>query len=424
MDSIILAFIGFSLALAGFFVGMESAFVSANRLSIELKKKQGLKSGKILSAFVESPGKFIGTAVIGLNIALVLYTLLSGEYINAFWNWIEAAFNHTIPAYLVSIRLVLNIFLASFIVLLVQFTFRPIFKAKNDSLLSFFASIIHYFYGLLYPIALFFNGIAEWILKYIFNVRVNPDKLPFSRMDVDQFIIQNREQSEDTAELNTELFEAALSLPQVKIRQCLVPRKEVEAIDLHTPIEQLVARFTESKLSKIVVFEKNIDNIVGYVHQLALFGKPSDIQSILLPIPAVPESMSASDLINKFTRERKSIAWVVDEFGGTAGIITMEDLLEEIFGEIHDEHDTEELVEKQITDKEYIFAGRLEIDHLNQKYDLELPDVDSETLSGLIISHYEKIPKEKERIIIGNIEFEILSVSDTRIEMLRARILQ
>lgn len=424
MDSIILAFIGISLALAGFFVGIESAFVSANRLSIELKKKQGLKSGRILSAFVETPGKFIGTASVGIIVALVIYALLSGAYISAFWDWIEQLLNHKFPDYITSLRLVFDILLASLIVLFVQFTFRPIFKAKNDSLLSFFASIIHFFYGLLYPIAIFFNGLAEWILKYIFNVRVNPEKQPFSRMDVDQFIIQNREQSEDSNELNTELFEAALSLPQVKIRQCLVPRKEVEAIDVNTPIDQLVTRFADSKLSKIVVYEKNIDNILGYVHQLALFGKPKDIQSILLPIPAVPESMSASDLINKFTRERKSIAWVVDEFGGTSGIITMEDLLEEIFGEIHDEHDTEELVEKQITDKEFIFAGRLEIDHLNQKYDFELPDSESETLSGLIISHHEKIPKEKERIIIGNMEFEILSVSDTRIEMLKVRILQ
>jgi putative hemolysin len=424
MDSIILAFIGISLALAGFFVGIESAFVSANRLSIELKKKQGLKSGRILSTFLESPGKFLGTAVIGITLALVIYALLSGAYISAFWNWIESLLNQNIPPYLTSIRLLLDILLATFIILFVQFTFRPIFKAKSDSLLSFFASSIHFFYGILYPIATFFNELAEWILKYIFNVRVNPEKQPFNRMDVDQFIIQTREQSEETPELNTELFEAALSLPQVKIRQCLVPRKEVEAIDVNTPIEQLVAKFTDSKLSKIVVYEKNIDNILGYVHQLALFGKPRYIQSILLPIPAVPESMSASDLINKFTRERKSIAWVVDEFGGTAGIITMEDLLEEIFGEIQDEHDTEEFIEKQITDKEFIFAGRLEIDHLNQKYNLDLPDSDSETLSGLIISHHEKIPKEKERIIIGNMEFEILSVSDTRIEMLRVRLLQ
>ncbi|MFN5931749.1 MAG: hemolysin family protein, partial [Sphingobacteriales bacterium] len=354
MDSIILAFIGISLALAGFFVGIESAFVSANRLSIELKKKQGLKSGRILSTFLESPGKFLGTAVIGITLALVIYALLSGAYISAFWNWIESLLNQNIPPYLTSIRLLLDILLATFIILFVQFTFRPIFKAKSDSLLSFFASSIHFFYGILYPIATFFNELAEWILKYIFNVRVNPEKQPFNRMDVDQFIIQTREQSEETPELNTELFEAALSLPQVKIRQCLVPRKEVEAIDVNTPIEQLVAKFTDSKLSKIVVYEKNIDNILGYVHQLALFGKPRDIQSILLPIPAVPESMSASDLINKFTRERKSIAWVVDEFGGTAGIITMEDLLEEIFGEIQDEHDTEEFIEKQITDKEFI----------------------------------------------------------------------
>jgi CBS domain containing-hemolysin-like protein len=314
--------------------------------------------------------------------------------------------------------------MATIIIMLVKFSFRALFRAKNDTLLGFFAPLINFFYGMLFPIATFFVSIAEWILKYLFNVRLYDEKEAFSRVDLEQFIQQTREQSEENPELNTELFEAALSLPNIKIRQCLVPRKEVEAVDISISIDALQQKFIATKLSKMVVYDKNIDNILGYVHQLGLFRKTEDIRSILLPIPAVPESMSAIDLINKFTRDRKSIAWVVDEFGGTAGIITMEDLLEEIFGEIQDEYDVEEFVEKHIADKEYIFSGRLELDYLNQKYNLKLPDSDSETLSGFIINQHETIPKEKERIIIDDFEFEVLTVSETRIEMVKMRILQ
>jgi CBS domain containing-hemolysin-like protein len=224
--------------------------------------------------------------------------------------------------------------------------------------------------------------------------------------------------------LNTELFEAALSLPTVKIRECLIPRKEVEAIDISTPISQVKEKFIKTKLSKLVVFDKNIDNILGYVHQRALFQNPQNLTSILLPIPAVPESMNASDLISKFTRERKSIAWVVDEFGGTSGIITFEDLLEELFGDIQDEYDVDELLEKQLNEKEFLFSGRLELDYLNEKYDLNLPDEDAETLSGLIITKHESIPKAKERIIIDQFEFDILSVTETLIGSVRMKILQ
>jgi CBS domain containing-hemolysin-like protein len=313
--------------------------------------------------------------------------------------------------------------MAALIFLLVKFSFRAIFRVKNDTLLAFFAPLINFFYGLLYPVASFFVAIAEWLLKYLFNVRFNDEKEVFSRVDLEQFIQQTREHSEENPELNTELFEAALSLPNVKIRQCLVPRKEVEAVSIDTPIDLLKRKFIDTKLSKLVVYDKNIDNIQGYVHQLALFAKPKDIKSILLPIPAVPESMSAIDLINKFTKDRKSIAWVVDEFGGTSGIITMEDLLEEIFGEIRDEYDVEEFVEKHIADKEYIFSGRLELDYINQKYGVKLPDSDSETLSGFIINQHETIPKEREKIIIGDFEFEILHVSETRIETVKMRVL-
>ena len=203
-----------------------------------------------------------------------------------------------------------------------------------------------------------------------------------------------------------------------------MPRTEIEAVDISTSIAAVRKRFEETKLSKIIVFEGNIDNIQGFIHQLDLFKKPETIQSILIPVPVVPESMSATDLINKFSRERKSIAWVVDEFGGTAGIITMEDILEEIFGEIRDEYDTEDFVEKQIADNEYIFAGRLELDYLNEKYDLDFPEDESETLSGYIINAHETIPKPKERIIIDKYEFDVLNVSDTRIEMVKMKVLR
>jgi CBS domain containing-hemolysin-like protein len=267
-------------------------------------------------------------------------------------------------------------------------------------------------------------SISEWILKYLFNVRLHDEKDAFNRVDLEQFIQQSREQAEENPELNTELFEAALSLPSIKIRQCLVPRKEVEALDINSSMAELNKKFIETKLSKLVIYEKNIDNILGYVHQLALFKHPADIRSILLPIPAVPESMSATDLINKFSRDRKSIAWVVDEFGGTSGIITLEDLLEEIFGEIKDEYDTEEFVEKQLAEKEFIFSGRLELDYLNEKYDFDMPVHESETLSGYIINQHETIPQQRDRIIIDNFEFEILNVSDTRIETVKMKILQ
>ena len=262
------------------------------------------------------------------------------------------------------------------------------------------------------------------ILKYILNVRVNDKTEAFTKVDLERFFQQTKEQDEDNQELNTELFENALSLPTIKIRQCLVPRTEIEGVDQRISIRELQNRFVQSKLSKLIVFDENIDNILGYVHQIDLFKKPHSIQDIIHPILAVPESMSAADLINKFTKERKSIAWVVDEFGGTAGIVTMEDVLEEIFGEIHDEYDVEEFVEKQLADDEFILSGRLELDYLKEKYKLEFPENESETLSGYIINKHESIPKQKETIIIDDYRFDILNVSETRIDTVKLKILR
>jgi CBS domain containing-hemolysin-like protein len=416
-----LIWIGGTVLLIGFFAGIEIAFISANRLGIELKKKQGKTSGIILSRFMEEPAKFLGSCLVGANFFLVVYGLLVNDLLsNTLWN--VPLFSNIQNEY---IRLVINTLISTMIVLIIsEFIPKAIFRAKSDVLLSFFAPVINFFYKIFYPIASIFVTIAQNILKYLFNVRIKGKDEPFSKVDLEHFYQQTKEQDEDNQELNTELFENALSLPMVKIRQCLVPRTEVESIDVRTSIEEAKKIFVDTKLSKIVVYEENIDNITGYIHQLDLFKKPQDINSILLPIPVVPESMSATDLITKFSKERKSIAWVIDEFGGTAGIVTMEDVLEEIFGEIKDEYDTEEIIEKQISENEYIFSGRSELDYLNERFDFEFPDKESETLSGYIINQHETIPKIKERIIIDRYEFDILSVSDTRIEMVKMKVLR
>jgi CBS domain containing-hemolysin-like protein len=407
-----------SLILIGFFAGYEIAFISANRLSIELKKKQGLRSGIILSNFMESPAKFIGTCLIGLNIVLVVYGLLFTSFLKGIaWNPLEVENEY--------LKLVIDTIISTFVVLVFgEFIPKAIFKARNDKLIAFFAPVAQFFHSLLQPLASVFVSIAQWILTYIFNVRVNNKNEAFSKVDLEHFFQQTKDQDEENQELNTELFENALSLPLVKIRQCLVPRTEIEGADSHISIEELLNQFIKTQLSKLVIYEDSVDSILGYVHQIDLFKRPASVQEILHPIIAVPESMSATDLINKFTKERKSIAWVVDEFGGTAGIVTMEDVLEEIFGEIRDEYDVEEFVEKQLAADEFIFSGRLELDYLKEKYELDFPENESETLSGYIINKHEAIPKQKETIIVDHYQIDVLTVSDTRIEMVKLKILR
>ncbi len=413
----ILSIVG-TLLFIGFFAGYEIAFVTANRLSIELKKKQGKRSGIILAQFIESPARFIGTCLIGVNLFLVIYGLLFDELLKA-GIWLPLKIENEF------LKLAFDTLLSTLVVLVIgKFLPKAIFRAKSDSLLFVFAPIANFFHNLFSPLTNLFVNISQWILKYLFNVRVKDKNEAFTKIDLEHFFQQTKDQDEENQELNTELFENALSLPTVKIRQCLVPRTEIVALEVNDSIAEARALFIQTKLSKLLVYENSIDNIVGYIHQLDLFNRPENIKAMLHPIVAVPESMSATDLINKFTKERKSIAWVVDEFGGTSGIVTMEDLLEEIFGEIQDEYDTEEFVEKQLAEDEFIFSGRLELDYLNEKYNLDFPTSDSETLSGYIISEHETIPKQKETIIINNFKFDILTVSERRIEMVKMKVLQ
>jgi CBS domain containing-hemolysin-like protein len=426
MDWIALFAILISLLLIGFFSGVEIAFVSANKLSIELRKKQGTYSGKIWGEYADKPARFIGTTLVGFNIILVIYGLFWSSFMSGVWhNQIgEYSWNITNPY----LHLIIETIVSTICLLFFEFIFKAYFRAKNETILSssFVAYIIQFLFAAFSGIAAFFVDIAEWVLKYIFNVKLNEKKDVFTKVDLEHFVQQSKNHDEeDTTEINKELFENALSLSEKKIRECLIPRKEIDGVDITTKIETVKDKFIHTKLSKLVVYENNIDNIVGYVHQLDLFKNPTDIHSILLPIPTIPESMSATDLMSKFSKERKSIAWVVDEFGGTAGIVTMEDLLEEIFGEIKDEYDTEEFIEKQLATNEFIFSGRLELDFINEKYKLEFPDSkETETLSGFIIQNRDEIPKQKESFTIGNYQFDILNVSDTRIETVKMKVLK
>ena len=410
--------------MTAFFAGIEVAFVRANRLAIELKKKQGLTSGLILSNFMENPTLFIGTSLAGFTVFLVIFGLMVGAAFQPVWNWMITKM-HMSGSYVNAIHLFFETLVASlFILLFGEFIPRALFRAKSDGLLSFFAQMMDFCSRLFSPLTGFFAGIAQWILKYVFNVRIDERKPVFSGVDIENFLQSTGDTQLETQDLNKNLFEAALALPKVRVRECLIPRKEIEGIEANQGMAEVRKKFVATRLSKLVVYEGNLDHVTGYIHQLDLFKDPPSIKAILHSIPAVPESMSATDLINKFSRERKSIAWVVDEFGGTAGIVTMEDLLEEIFGDIRDEYDTEEFEERKLSNDEFIFSGRLELDYLNRKYDLELPENESETLSGYIINQHETIPHLKDRIIIGDYEFEILNVSDTRIEMVRLKVLK
>ncbi len=403
-----------SVILIGFFSGYEIGFVSANRLSLELKKKQGNRSGKIIAGFLEAPTQFIGTCLIGLNISLVVFGILFEELLDTH---IWSKFGLGDGAILVG-----NTLVSTFVILFIgELVPKAMFKARAASLISTFAPIAQFFHLLFKPLTVILVNTAQWVLSNLLQVKMVYKKEAFTKVDLAHFVQQTNPHQEQQ-ELNTDLFENALSLPDIKVRKCLVPRTEIVGVDILTPIAELKDLFIETKLSKLIVYNDTLDNIVGYVHQLDLFKKPTEIKAILHPVLLVTESMNAADLINLFSKKRKSIAWVVDEFGGTAGIVTMEDVLEEIFGEINDEYDEQEFLEKKLSANEYIFSGRLELDYLYEKYGIDFAADSAETLSGYLIHKHEAIPKVREVIHLSHFDAEILLVSDTRIEKVKLTI--
>ncbi len=410
-----------SLLLSAFFSGMEIAYVTANKLKVEVDKKSGGFSAKILSRFTKSDSGFISTMLVGNNIALVIYGIAIAVVLEGFL--IRAL---PLPLQSDFVILLLQTIISSIIILFfAEFIPKTLFRIKDNSLLNFFAIPLYFIYYILYPIVFITLGISDFILERIFKMKMVDKPKTFDSVDIDNFL---REFGEDDPQSSKEsiemqIFRNAIEFPDIKLRESMIPRTEVVALEESEPLEKYRQKFSEKGLSKILIYRQNIDNVVGYVHAFDFFKKPKDIQNIIRPVMLVPEAMHVNKLLKNFIQQRKSIAVVVDEFGGTAGLITIEDIMEEIFGEIDDEYDTDNLVEKKLSQDEYLFSARTEIDYLNEKYDFHLPESDEyETLGGLIINQHESIPDKNEVITIRDFEFKISQVSEKRIELVILKI--
>ncbi|GMN07021.1 hemolysin family protein [Croceitalea sp. MTPC5] len=419
--------ISLSLLFSAFFSGMEIAFVSANRIHIELEKKQEGVLAKVLARLTEKPSKFIATMLIGNNIALVVYGFYMGDLL---LDW----FAGFLPSNLNFINLALTDFslltqtLISTLIILLTAEFLPkvLFQIYSNTLLKFFAAPAYFFYLLFSAISWFVIKVSDFILKAFFKTDGDEVQLAFTKLELGDYITEQMESVEEEDEVDSEiqLFQNALEFSEVKAREVMVPRTEIIAVELHETPKNLVKLFTETGLSKILVYKETIDEIIGYVHSYELFKKPKTIKGILLPVELVPETMLIHDILNALTKRRKSIAVVLDEYGGTAGMMTVEDIVEELFGEIEDEHDTTDLYEEQLDQKTFKFSARLEVDYINENYKLELPEGDEyETLGGLITNETGEIPEQNEEIRIADFLFEILEVSNNKIDLVKVQLL-
>ncbi|MBX2846306.1 MAG: hemolysin family protein [Saprospiraceae bacterium] len=404
------------LALSAFFSGMEMAFISASKLKIELSRNQGKRAGRLLAYFQKSPSRFIGTYLVGNNIALVLFGIAVSKLSAPLW----ARFIATWPTWS---TLLLETLIATCIVLLFgEFLPKLAFRLNADQLLHNFAIPFTFFHALLFPFVLFVNWITKGLMRLLFKIRLTEGEQVFNEVDLEHFIKESMHHNEDD-DIDAELLGNALDLRDVKVRECMIPRPEISAIEVAETIETLTDTFIDSGFSKILVFKDHIDNVLGYVHHFDLHNSPKGIGNMIKPMPVVPESMFAQTLLSEFKKKGRTMALVVDEYGGTAGIITFEDILEEIFGEIKDEHDEEDFIEQQLAKNEFLFSGRLEIDYLNEVYDIGLPeDGDFETLSGFIIHLRESIPEMNETISTENFDFSVLNVSNTKVETVKLTI--
>ncbi len=411
-----LAIILLSMLFSSFFSGMEIAFVSSNKLRIELDKKQGAFGSRIISIFTGKPGDYIATMLVGNNISLVIYGIIMAVVLEP-----------SIQRYTGSetVILIIQTVISTLIILFAaEFLPKTIFRLSPNTALKVFSIPVLIFYILLFPVTWLIISLAEFILRHVFRVPKHISSYPnvFSKIDLDELVSESASDNGKKEETEHEIkfFQNALDFSNVKLRDCMVPRTEIVALEENASIEELKQRFIETGLSKILIYKNTTDNIIGFVNSKELFKNPSSISSMIMSIPHVPETMPANKLLQSFIAEHKSISIVVDEFGGTSGVVTMEDILEEIVGEIEDEHDSSELTERQISSNEFILSARQEIDYLNEKYRLDIPKEDEyETLAGLILTHYESIPKLNDRIIIGDFIFRILDVSETRIELVQ-----
>lgn len=403
-----------TLVFSGFFSGMEIAFISANKLHIEIQKEKAGFSGRILSKFSENRAQFLATTLVGNNLALVFYGILMASLLDP---WIRT----WAPGGSEILVLILQtIFSTALVLVTAEFLPKSIFLINPDVLLSLFAIPMDLIYRLFkFPVWLIVI-VSKFFITKVLGIEYSEDKPVFGLTDLNNYIKKtfgegDSNQSSDV-EVDTDLFSNAIEFKSVRVRECMIPRTEVIALDVQDPIEELKSLFIESGHSKIVVYKETIDDVIGYCHSLELFKKPKDIKSIMNPIIIVPETMPANELMVQFITERKSLALVVDEYGGTSGIVSMEDIIEEIFGEIQDEHDDEYLTEEQMDDANFLLSARHEVDYLNEKYEWGLPEGDYDTLGGLILEFNENIPSKNDVIEIPPFTFTIFSMADNRID--------
>ena len=416
----IIIYLLITMAFSAFFSGMEIAFVSVDKLRFEMDRKGGVSS-RILSLFFRNPNDFISTMLVGNNIALVIYGILMAQIIgdNLLAGWIT---NHFV---MVLIQTVI-----STLIILVTGEFLPktLFKINPNLVLNVCALPLFICYIILYPISKFSSGVSYLFLR-LFGMKVNKEASAkaFGKVDLYYFVqssIDNAE-SEETLDTEVKIFQNALDFSTVKIRDCIVPRTEVVAVALDTSLEELKNRFVESGISKIIVYDGNIDNVVGYIHSSEMFRNPKDWRDHVKEVPIVPETMAAHKLMKLFMQQKKTIAVVVDEFGGTSGIVSLEDLVEEIFGDIEDEHDNTSYICKQIGEHEYVLSARLEIEKVNETFDLDLPESDDYlTVGGLILNQYQSFPKLHELVSVGKYQFKIIKVTATKIELVRLKVME
>ena len=417
-----------SLVFSAFFSGMEIAFISANKIHIEIEKKQDGFLAKVLTRLTKKPSKFIATMLIGNNIALVIYGLFMGELLMYWFQGMLPVSNNILKLVLTDFSLLTQTIISTLIILFTaEFLPKVLFQIYSNTLLKFLAIPAYLFYLVFSVISEFVIWVSDFILKTFLKTDGDEIQLSFSKIELGDYITEQMEavQEEDVVDSEIQIFQNALEFSAVKAREVMVPRTEITAVELHETPKNLAKLFTETGFSKILVYKDTIDNIIGYIHSYELFKKPKTIKSILLPVEFVPETMLIQDILNVLTKKRKSIAVVLDEYGGTAGLMTVEDIVEELFGEIEDEHDTTDLIEEQVDDENYKFSARLEVDYLNEVYKLELPKSEEyETLGGLIVNETGEIPEQDTVIQIENFLFKIVEVSSTKIDLVSLQMVE
>jgi CBS domain containing-hemolysin-like protein len=396
---------------------MEIAFISSNKIYLEIEKKQDNFISKILTKLTEKPSQFIVAMLIGNNIALVVYGFFMGELL---MRWVDALGYH----FLGLVNLLVQTVLSTLIVLITaEFLPKVFFQIYANTLLKFFALPAYFFYKLFYYISTFFIWVSDFVLRRFFKTQGDQVQLYFSKVELGNYITEQMSTVEDSEEVDSEIqiFQNALEFSGVKARDVMTPRTEIAAVDIYDSVAELKELFIDTGYSKIVVYQNSLDDIIGYVHSFDLFKKPKSIKEVMISVEFVPEAIYIKDVMNLLTKKRKSVAVVLDEYGGTSGIITMEDIVEELFGEIEDEHDAEEeLVEKEVGDGVYLFSTRLDVEYLNQTYKLNIPEDDSYgTLGGFIVDYTKDIPQKGDLISIGNYHFVIEEATNKKIELVK-----